>query len=175
MRSGGEKQRVRYTSHTATDQIDGHGSFIVSPSHDIAHPSYHRPHYAILDECTSAVSSDVEGLMYEHAKTLGITLITISHRPSLLKYHTRHLRLGEMTAPKSPLVRNSSLTALHRTQSTLHLASHGWQMTTLASASAQENMELDLEIEILTRMLKEDVVHWETRLKDVQAQLSGKV
>ena len=31
-------------------------------------------------ECTSAVSSDVEGQMYEHAKSLGITLITISLR-----------------------------------------------------------------------------------------------
>ena len=31
-------------------------------------------------ECTSAVSSDVEGSMYEHAKSLGITLITISLR-----------------------------------------------------------------------------------------------
>lgn len=31
-------------------------------------------------ECTSAVSSDVEGRMYEYAKALGITLITISLR-----------------------------------------------------------------------------------------------
>lgn len=59
---------------------------------------FHKPKFAILDgewtsmnsllhvipdmavECTSAVSSDVEGQMYEHAKALCITLITISLR-----------------------------------------------------------------------------------------------
>lgn len=38
---------------------------------------YHRPKYAILDECTSAVTLEVEKVMYEHATELGITLLTV--------------------------------------------------------------------------------------------------
>lgn len=53
---------------------------------------YHKPKYAILDECTSAVTLDIEKVFYEYATELGITLMTVSHRPSLWKYHSMVLQ-----------------------------------------------------------------------------------
>jgi ATP-binding cassette subfamily D (ALD) long-chain fatty acid import protein len=53
---------------------------------------YNKPRYAILDECTSSVTLEMEKTMYEHAKVLGITLMTVSHRRSLWKYHNKILQ-----------------------------------------------------------------------------------
>ncbi|KAH7104761.1 adrenoleukodystrophy protein [Auriculariales sp. MPI-PUGE-AT-0066] len=63
--SGGDKQRIAW-----------------------ARLYYHAPKYAILDESTSGVSPELEHVMMEHATGLGITLLTVSHRPSLWKYHS---------------------------------------------------------------------------------------
>lgn len=53
---------------------------------------YHCPKFAILDECTSSVSLEIERVMYTHATQLGISLLTVSHRPSLWKYHDKILQ-----------------------------------------------------------------------------------
>lgn len=48
---------------------------------------YHKPVFAILDECTSSTSLDIESLLYNKCKEFNITLFTISHRTSLYKFH----------------------------------------------------------------------------------------
>lgn len=48
---------------------------------------YHNPKYAVLDEATSLVPIEIEAMMMEYATKLGITLLTVSHRSSLWKYH----------------------------------------------------------------------------------------
>eukprot|EP00873_Tetraselmis_striata_P038901 jgi/Tetstr1/459165/TSEL_004611.t1 len=54
---------------------------------------YHRPYMALLDECTNAMSTDVEAALYGAAVAEGITLVTISQRTALLEFHARELRL----------------------------------------------------------------------------------
>mmetsp|Transcript_35427 Transcript_35427/g.99833 ORF Transcript_35427/g.99833 Transcript_35427/m.99833 type:complete len:1301 (+) Transcript_35427:15-3917(+) len=54
---------------------------------------YHAPRFAILDECTNATSVDIEESLYQHAQKMGITLVTISQRPALIKFHAQELRL----------------------------------------------------------------------------------
>lgn len=64
--SGGEKQRVA-----------------------LARLIYHKPKFAILDECTSAVAIDVEQKIYRYlSEVLNCTLLSVSHRvKQLSKFH----------------------------------------------------------------------------------------
>lgn len=54
---------------------------------------FHKPKFAILDECTNATSVDVEEHLYKLASDLGITVVTSSQRPALIPFHALELRL----------------------------------------------------------------------------------
>ena len=58
---------------------------------------YHKPAFGILDECTSAVSQEVEEGLYKTARSMGITCITISQRLALEQFHTQQLHFGADT------------------------------------------------------------------------------
>lgn len=54
------------------------------------------PRLAILDESTSALDLATEEKMYGALAAAGVTVVSVGHRPSLLRYHDRILRvLGE--------------------------------------------------------------------------------
>jgi ATP-binding cassette, subfamily D (ALD), peroxisomal long-chain fatty acid import protein len=120
--SGGEKQRM-----------------------GIARLFYHEPRYAFLDEGTSAVSSDVEGLLYERCKEKGIAVITLSTRASLRKYHTYNLQLG--------------------------LGDEGLDWEMMRIGTAEEKLGVEKEINDLREKLAK-VEAWEKRRAEIQQELS---
>ncbi|CAM6094402.1 unnamed protein product [Calypogeia fissa] len=54
---------------------------------------YHRPAYAILDECTSAVTTDMEERFCAKVRAMDTSCVTISHRPALVAFHDTVLSL----------------------------------------------------------------------------------
>jgi hypothetical protein len=57
-----------------------------------------EPKLGVLDECTSAVSIDVEERLYRTAAEMGIACISLSQRLALEEFHTQELRLGANNA-----------------------------------------------------------------------------
>ena len=83
MLSGGEQQRVGF-----------------------ARLFYHRPRFCIMDESTSALDVELEDRCMHLCKDYGITVISVGHRPTLIKHHVNLLRLdgfGGCTIEKSSM------------------------------------------------------------------------
>lgn len=59
----------------------------------IARVLVRQPRLVILDEATSALDSSNEAALYERLRQSGATIISIAHRPAVLKHHTHVLQL----------------------------------------------------------------------------------
>ena len=68
--SGGEKQRINF-----------------------ARIMFHKPRFVVLDEATNAISVDMEDYLFNLLKTYNFNFLTISQRPSLIKYHDMLLEI----------------------------------------------------------------------------------
>jgi len=53
----------------------------------------HAPRIVFLDEATSALDSSNEAALYALLRAKGTTLVSIAHRPAVLRHHTHVLRL----------------------------------------------------------------------------------
>ncbi|XP_058691707.1 lysosomal cobalamin transporter ABCD4 isoform X7 [Poecile atricapillus] len=71
------------------EQVDWNWYDILSPGEmqrlSFARLFYLQPKYAVLDEATSALTEEVEHELYRMCLQLGMTLISVGHRPSLEK------------------------------------------------------------------------------------------
>ncbi len=140
--SGGEKQRMAF-----------------------ARLLYHEPRFAIIDEGTSAVSSDVEGLLYETCKARGITVVVVSTRVSLKRYCDWNLTLG---------VEEEKLAELDDDEEDRDFNSEeepelpGWEFERIGTE--EERVGVEREIQALREKL-EKVDEWRRRKEEIEKQL----
>lgn len=78
-------------------QVDWNWYDVLSPGEmqrlSFARLFYLQPKYAVLDEATSALTEEAESELYRIGQQLGMTFISVGHRPSLEKFHSWVLRL----------------------------------------------------------------------------------
>ena len=80
--SGGQQQRVMWARMLYN---------VVSRGEDSGSPPPSR--FVLLDEATSAISSDWVGRLYALAKENGITLVSIAHSKAVEQYHDHVIAL----------------------------------------------------------------------------------
>ena len=85
------------TDQNMTQQINWENQLSLGEKQQlaIARLLHHSPRFAILDECTSAVTAEMERRLYHICQEAKITYITIAHRPALRVWHKRMLAIGD--------------------------------------------------------------------------------
>ncbi|DBA90594.1 hypothetical protein WJX77_005457 [Trebouxia sp. C0004] len=61
-----------------------------------------KPKLVIMDEATSALDTNNEELLYKALKQIGVTFVSVGHRPTLTAYHEQQLRLQPVSKDSSP-------------------------------------------------------------------------
>ncbi|KAG0677219.1 hypothetical protein C6P41_000751 [Kluyveromyces marxianus] len=117
--SGGEKQRVNF-----------------------ARIMFHRPRFVVLDEATNAISTDMEDHLFTMLKRYRFNFVSISQRPSLIKYHDYLLELTSGT---------------------------NWNLQTLGSDEAI--LTIEHEIDSIQQKLS-NVKSWEKQRDEIQRKLN---
>ena len=59
----------------------------------LARMFYHKPLFAIFDECTYCLSRSSEGEIYRRAEEMDITVLTVTDRNNLFQYHDLRIDL----------------------------------------------------------------------------------
>ncbi|EDO14881.1 hypothetical protein Kpol_1012p10, partial [Vanderwaltozyma polyspora DSM 70294] len=119
--SGGEKQRMNF-----------------------ARILFHKPRFVVLDEATNAISVDMEDYLFNLLRKYRFNFISISQRPSLIKYHDQLLEISESNDGT-------------------------WSLQTLGTDEAITSIEN--EIEELEKKLT-NVKNWETERTVLQTKLA---
>ena len=65
-----------------------------------------KPQYIILDEATSALDVENETLLYKQLQQLKITFVSVGHRPTLIQYHQKLLKLLDHNSWKIEQIQN---------------------------------------------------------------------
>ncbi|KAL8859183.1 MAG: hypothetical protein Q9178_004286 [Gyalolechia marmorata] len=139
--SGGEKQRMAF-----------------------ARLLYHEPRFVIIDEGTSAVSSDVEGLLYETCKARGITVVVVSTRVSLKRYCDWNLTLGI----EEEKIGGGEADYEGREYDSEEPELPGWDFERIGTE--EERVGVKREIQALKEKL-EKVEEWRKRKEDIEKEL----
>ncbi|SCU82671.1 LADA_0C07184g1_1 [Lachancea dasiensis] len=95
--SGGERQRMNF-----------------------ARIMFHKPRFVVLDEATNAISADMEDYLFNLLRRYRYNFITISQRPSLIKYHDFALEItGDETWRLQDLGTDEVITSIEKEIETL--------------------------------------------------------
>lgn len=97
----------------------------------IARILFHNKRFIVLDESTNAISFDLEDYLYEMLIRKKFTIITLSHRPLLIKYHDYVLELKGDDQYEFNYVKNSYNRS--NNNSTLYLNSISREIESLES------------------------------------------